>query len=220
MKPELIVMLTFNDKTVADAIEVFDTCKAGSAKFWGFKEAGLPIEKMKALCSSMKDADKTTFLEVVEYTEEKCLAGAQMAVDCGFDILMGTMYFDSVLKLANKNGLKYMPFVGEITGRPSVLGGTIEGMINQANALKEKGVYGIDLLGYRFTGDAVELNKRFVDKVDLPVCLAGSISSYQRLDEVKDANPWSYTIGSAFFDNKFEGTFHEQIEKVLAYMDK
>ena len=220
IKPELIVMLTYNDKTVENAIEVYQNAKHAPAEFWGFKEVGIPLESMKALYKEMHDDGKTTFLEVVEYTEEKCLEGARMAIECGVDILMGTMFFDSVLALAKENGLKYMPFVGEIVGRPSILGGTIDGIINEANQLKQKGVDGIDLLGYRFTGDAVQLNKRFVVEVDLPVCLAGSISSYQRLDEVKDAKPWAFTIGSAFFDNKFEGTFSKQIESVVAYINK
>lgn len=53
-----------------------------------------------------------------------------------------------------------------------------------------------------------------------PVCLAGSVSSYQRLDEVKDADSWTFTIGGAFFENKFDGTFAEQIDKVVDYMAK
>ena len=52
------------------------------------------------------------------------------------------------------------------------------------------------------------------------MCLAGSVSSYQRLDEVKDADSWTFTIGGAFFENKFDGTFAEQIDKVVDYMAK
>ena len=127
--PELVVMLTHNDQTVPDAVEVFEAAKNSKAKFWGFKEIGLPEEKMKILVDKMKAAGKTTFLEVVDYTEEGCVEGAKIGARCGFDILMGTLYFDSVKKVAEEAGMKYMPFVGEITGRPSVLGGTIEGMI-------------------------------------------------------------------------------------------
>lgn len=219
-RPELIVMLTHNDRTVQNAFEVFEACKDTKAKFWGFKEEGIPLDEMKKLCSYMKECGKTTFLEVVAYTEEECLIGAKMAVDCGFDFLMGTMYFDSIKEYCVANHLKYLPFVGKITGRPSLLEGSMEGMIEEANDLLKKGVYGFDLLGYRYTGDATELNKRFVAGVNAPVCLAGSISSYQRLDEVKAAAPWTYTIGSAFFDNKFDGTFAEQVDKVVDYMAK
>lgn len=214
----LIVMLTHNDKTVLDASAIFEQCKNSKAKFWGFKEKPLPLEEMKKLFAYMKECGKTTFLEVVEYTEKECLEGAKMAVECGCDILMGTIFFDSINEFCKKNNLKYMPFVGKIVDRPSILNGTIEGMIEEANSYLKKGVYGFDLLGYRYTGDAVELNKKFVSSVNAPVCIAGSVNSYKRLDELKDANPWAFTIGSAFFENKFDGTFSEQIDKVCDYM--
>ena len=51
-----------------------------------------------------------------------------------------------------------------------------------------------------------------------PVCIAGSINSYQRLDEIKVAAPWAFTIGGAFFENKFGGTFEEKINRVCEYM--
>lgn len=218
--PELIVMLTHHDRTVEDAYTIFDQCKDSQAKFWGFKEEALPLPQMKNLYAYMKEWGKTTVLEVVAYTEEKCLEGAKMAAECECDILMGTMFFDSVNEFCKKNKLKYMPFVGEIAGRPSILRGNVEEMIAEANRYLEKGVYGFDLLGYRYTGDALQLNKRFVSQVNAPVCIAGSVNSYQRLDEVKDANSWAFTIGGAFFENKFNGTFKEQINKVCEYMKK
>ena len=141
-----------------------------------------------------------------------------MAVECGCDILMGTVFSDAVNEYCKRHSLKYMPFVGKVSQRPSILEGSIEGMIDKANEYLEKGAYGIDLLGYRYTGNCVELNKTVVAKVDAPVCIAGSIDGYRRLDEVKDASPWAFTIGSAFFENKFEGSFCEQVNKVCDYI--
>ena len=169
--PELIAMLTHNDCTVENAYKIFVQCKNSKAKFWGFKEKPLPLSQMKELYAYMKKCGKTTFLEVVEYTEKKCLEGAKIALECGCDILMGTHFFDSVNEFCKKNNLKYMPFVGKVTGRPSVLEGTVEEMIDEANKYIEKGVYGIDLLGYRYTEDPVSLNKKFVSQVKAPVCI-------------------------------------------------
>lgn len=216
--PELIVMLTQNDRTVANAAEIFDQCRGSRAHMWGFKEEGLPPEEMRALFHAMKDHGMTTFLEVVTYTEPEGLAGAQLAVDCGCDVLMGTMYAPSIHALCQRHGVRYMPFVGQITGRPSVLEGTISQMVQEAKACLSLGVDGFDLLGYRYTGNAAELNRQFVAQVPAPVCLAGSINSYQRLDEVLEARPWAITIGSAFFENCFDGTFCQQIDRVCAYL--
>lgn len=214
----LIVMLTHNDETVNNAYEIFKKCKNSDAKFWGFKEKSLPIEQMKNLYKYMKECGKTTFLEVVEYTEKEGLEGAKLALECGCDILMGTVFFDSINEFCKKNNLRYMPFVGKVTERPSILEGEIDEIIKEANEYLKKGVYGFDLLGYRYTGNAVELNERFVLEVNAPVCIAGSVNGYERLDELKNINPWSFTIGSAFFENKFDGSFEEQINKVCEYV--
>ncbi len=218
--PKLIVMLTHNDRTVPNAAEIFEACKDTKAEYWGFKEDGLPLPEMKNLYARMKECGKTTFLEVVAYTEDECMEGARMAAECDVDILMGTTYADSINEFCKEHGIKYMPFVGQIKERPSVLYGTIEGMIEEAKSYLEKGVYGIDLLGYRYVGDAVLLNKEFVAHVPVPVCLAGSVNSYQRLDELKETGSWTFTIGGAFFENKFEGSFAEQIDKVCDYMEE
>ena len=218
--PELIVMLTHNDRTVADAAAVFEACKDSRARFWGFKEEPLPLDQMKELYAAMRDCGKTTFLEVVSYTEAEGLAGARMAAECGVDVLMGTMFSPSINELCQENGLKYFPFVGTITGRPSVLEGTLESMIAEAERALAAGVHGFDLLGYRYVGDAAALNKAFVAAVDAPVCLAGSINSYERLDEVKDAAPWAFTIGGAFFEHRFGDGIAEQIDRVCDYLSR
>lgn len=216
--PELVVMLTHNDLTIENAVEVFEQCKNSKAKYWGFKEEPLPLPQMKELFDYMRECGKVTGLEVVAYTEEECLAGAQMAVECGVDMLLGTLFFDSVNELCKQHDLKYLPFVGKVTQRPSILEGTLDEMVAEAERYLAAGAWGIDLLGYRYTGDAVELNREFVRRVNAPVCIAGSVNSYERLDELKDANPWSFTIGGAFFENRFDGTVAEQIDKVCDYM--
>lgn len=217
---ELIVMLTHNDLTVHNAYDIFDQCRNSRAKFWGFKEEPLPLEQMKKLFRYMKSCGKTTFLEVVAYSEKECMDGAKKAVECNCDFLLGTTFSDSINEFCRLNHIKYMPFVGIITGRPSVLEGTVEDMIQEAETYIAKGVYGIDLLGYRYTGDATRLNREFVANVNAPVCIAGSVNSYERLTELKSIAPWAFTIGGAFFENKFDGTFQEQINKVCEYVNR
>ncbi len=117
-----------------------------------------------------------------------------------------------------ENNIRYMPFVGEVVGRPSVLKGTIDGMIEEAKRWAEKGVYGFDLLAYRYEGDPSELIERFVKEVDAPVCIAGSVDRDARLDELRTVRPWGFTIGGAFFDHRFGDTFPQQIDKVISHM--
>ncbi len=217
-RPELIVMLTNNDFTVSNAIDIFETCKYSEAKFWGIKEKGLPLKQMKQLFKAFKQYGKTGVLEVVAYTEKECLNGAQMAAECGCEILLGTLFFDSVNSFCKEHNIKYMPFVGNVSNRPSILEGDIEKMKAQAFEYLNKGVYGIDLLSYRYKGDVVNLSKELVSKIDAPLCVAGSINSYERLDLIREISPMFYTVGSAFFEHRFGEEIFDQINNVCNYM--
>lgn len=217
--PKLIVMLTHHDYTVKNAKEIFEACKASRAQFWGMKEEPLPLAEMKSLYAHMKALGKTTVLEVVAYTEEEGLAGAETAAACGCDILMGTTYSPRIHAFCQAHQIKYMPFVGEVVGRPSVLKGSIDGMIREAKACLEQGVFGFDLLAYRYEGDPSELIRRFVREVPAPVCIAGSVDREARLEELRTVQPWGFTIGGAFFDGKFGGSIPQQIDKVVSYME-
>ena len=214
----LMVMLTHNDRTVPNAHALFDQCKHTQATLWGLKEKGLPLAQMKNLYAFMKQCGKTTVLEVVAYTEDACLAGAHMAVACGCDILIGTVFFDKVNAFCQRHRLKYMPFVGNVSGRPSVLEGDAQTMVREAETYLQKGVYGINLLGYRYAGNPLALCQRVLPRVNAPVCLAGGIDSYAKLDEVRALAPWAVTIGGAFFEARFGTTHPSQIDAVCAYI--
>ncbi len=221
MSPKLIIMLTYNDKTIKNAFEVFEGCKDLPVACWGFKDVGLPINQMKQLVKNMKNAKKKTFLEVVSYTEKECIEATKLAIECEFDYLMGTMFFQSVYDLLKDKPIKYMPFCGKISGSPSVLEGSIDEIIAHAKSIKEKNVYGLDLLAYRYTGDPEELAQKFIKEINLTVIIAGSIDSFEKLKKVKKLNPWGFTIGSAFFDKKFikGGSFKEQVESIVKYLE-
>ena len=214
-------MLTHNDQTVKNAIEVFDACKDLAVDFWGFKDVGLEKEKMAELIQHMKAAGKTTFLEVVTYTEEECMNGAKLAVELGFDYLMGTLFYDSVYAYLKEHEIKYLPFCGKVSGSPSVLEGSFEEIIKDANTMLEKGVDGIDLLAFRHEQGA-ELAREYCAKVDKPVVIAGSINSEARITFVNEIIPWAFTMGSALFTENFApgDGFRENLQEVIDYMNE
>ena len=218
--PELIVMLTYNDYTVENAYEVFESCKYSDVKYWGMKEKGIELEQMKQLFSTFKKYGKTGVLEVVAYTEQEGLHGAEIAAECNCDILLGTKFYDSINRFCKENNIKYMPFVGGVSGRPSVLSGNTEEIVMQASEYIKKGIYGIDLLSYRYNGDSVFLSEELVKRTDSHVCIAGSINSYERLDQIIDISPDYFTIGGAFFEHRFGQGICNQINEVYSYVHK
>lgn len=222
MKPEFILMLTYNDSTVKDALEIFRECKDAPVMHWGFKDVGLPPEEMKKLVQEMKAAGKTTYLEVVSLSEGEGLHGAELAVEAGFDVLMGTVFFDSILDFLKDKPIQYYPFPGHIYSHPSILDGSIEEIVAHARFLESKGVQGMDLLSYRYVGDAPLLLREVVKATSVPIVSAGSIESYKRLAEVWQAGAWGFTIGSALFDKKFvpDGSFLDNALAVCDWLEK
>jgi hypothetical protein len=223
MAPKLILMFTLNDITVSDAIDYFEQVKDLPIDYFGFKELGLPHNKMRELNKKIHDAGFKSFLEVVEYDENKILAPAKLAVDMEFDYLMGTVYYPSIWNIIDKK-IKYFPFCGKIYDRPSILDGTISEIVEDARRLETEGVDGFDLLSYRYKykNKVNKLVKALKDSVKIPIVSAGSINSFQRLEETIKQDVWGFTIGGAFFNKKFvpEGSYRDNIVSVLKKLGK
>ena len=222
LKPELIVMLTHQDRTVSNALELFERTKDYPIMHWGFKDVGLPAEEMKNVVKAMKDAGKTTFLEVVSLSEEEGLRGAQLAVELGFGILMGTVFFPSISEYLKNKPVQYYPFPGHVHSHPSILDGTIDEIVAHARQLEAHGVHGLDLLTYRYNGEASRLLKLVVEATNIPIVSAGSIATFERITEVWDSGAWGFTIGSAFFERQFvpDGSFEENVLAVCDWLGK
>lgn len=220
LKPELIVMLTHHDETVANALDLFQRTKDYPIQHWGFKDVGLSPREMGAIVAAMKDAGKITFLEVVSLSEDEGLQGARLAVELGFDILMGTVFYPSIGEYLRDKPVKYYPFPGHVHSHPSVLDGTIDDIVSHACQLEEYGVHGLDLLTYRYTGDASTLLSQVVQSTKIPIVSAGSIATFERIQEVWDSGAWGFTIGSAFFDQQFapDGSFEDNVLAVCNWL--
>ena len=222
LKPELIVMLTHQDRTVQDALQLFERTQDYPITHWGFKDVGLSPKEMQRVVTAMKAAEKNTFLEVVSLSEEEGLNGARMAVDLGFDVLMGTVFFPSIGEYLKDKAIKYYPFPGHIHSHPSILDGTIEEIVAHACELESYGADGLDLLTYRYAGDAAHLLKKVVKATQVPVVSAGSIATFERITEVWDSGAWGFTIGSAFFEKQFvpDGSFEENVLAVCNWLQQ
>jgi hypothetical protein len=221
MQSKIIIMLTHNDQTVKDALQVFEQCKDLPIDFWGFKDVGLPREEMKTLIDAMKAAGKTTFLEIVTYSEQECMNGAKLAVELGFDYLMGTLFFDNVYNYLKTQKIKYLPFCGTVSGSPSILEGSFDDIIADAQQMIDKGVDGIDLLAFRHKHGA-ELAREYCSRVKAPVVIAGSINNYERIEFINKINPWAFTMGSALFTANFvpNADFRTNLIAVIEYMNQ
>ncbi len=213
---EFIFMETYNDMTRSDAINVYKEIRDTKIKFIGFKDIGLPIGQLKELHSMMKNDRRTTFLEVVSASEKETIQSTKVALELGVDYLIGGTYIDSTLPLIKNKNIKYFPYVGKIVDHPCKLRGSIEEMVQDTKKVKEKAIPGINLLAYRYNGDVDKLIEK-VSSIGLPMIVAGSIDSYERVRKMKEMGIWAFTIGGAIFDKKFvsNGSLKDNINAVL-----
>lgn len=219
---EFIFFLTYNDVTVYNAIDVFEKRKNTGIKYVGFKDVGLPKEKLTELHERMKKAGMTTFLEVVSATEEDNLRSAKMGIELGVDNLIGGTYVRQTLPLLQDTNIKYFPYIGKVIGHPCLLRGTIEEITRDARTVENLGVSGIDLLAYRYDGIPEHLIRSVQEAVKIPLIIAGSINSLERVRKMTELDVWAFTIGSAIFDKKFvpSGTLSDQITAVLKEIER
>ena len=218
--PEFIFMLTRNDVTVEDAFEVYDEVRDAGLRYVGFKDVGLPFDRLKALTEAIHEGGQEVMLEVVSEEKEDELRSARAALDLGVDYLLGGTHAGEVTRMISGTGIRYCPFPGRIVGHPSLLRGSIEEISQSAGRLAAlDGMWGLDLLAYRYDGDVERLVRAVVESVEVPVIAAGSVDSEEKIRALADAGVWGFTVGSAIFEGRFahnSASTREQVETVLA----
>lgn len=211
-----ILMLTRNDITVQNAPEIFEEIKDTGVRHIGFKDIGLPMDKLKILVQKMKSKGMKTYLEVVSESEEANLRSVKSALDLGVDYIIGGTYVEQTLGLFRAHP-KYYPYIGKIIGHPCILRGAIDEIIEDGKRKEALGIDGINLLAYRYDGDVEKLISTLVKTVKIPIIVAGSIDSYERVRKMIQLSVAGFTIGGAILDKKFvpNGSLAEQVQGVL-----
>ncbi len=216
---EFLFMLTKNDSTVPDCLEVYDQVREAGLRWVGFKDIGGPVATLRELVRRIRADGRNVVLEIVSTDAAAELNSVRAGIDLGVDLLMGGTQPDAALPLVAGTGIRYFPFPGEIVGHPSVLRGTIDSIAESARALTARdGVDGLDLLAYRWQGDVPGLIREVVKRSSGPVVVAGSIVDADQIRIVTEAGAWGFTIGGAVFDRVLVpgGSIRDQVDWALA----
>jgi hypothetical protein len=217
---EFVFMLTKDDRTVADPLDVYAQIRGCGLRYAGFKDIGASVADLREVCARAHDDGLEVMLEVVSTTREDELASIATATKIGVDWVLGGTHPQDGLRVLDGADVRYCPFPGTVTGHPSVLLGEIEEIAQSARAITAlDGVYGLDLLAYRHpTADAAELTAAVVRAAAGPVIAAGSVASIGQIRALEAAGAWGFTIGGAIFDGRLPGgpSIAGQIRQVLA----
>jgi hypothetical protein len=218
---DFIFMLTRDDRTVEDALDVLDAIRPLGLRHIGFKDIGVTPALRQSLNRAIKEHGAISYLEMVGTTPETCLASARAAAEIGVDRLMGGSDADVVLEIIGHSGVRYYPFPGFPRGHPTVLDGGPDDIAAHCATFMRKGCAGVDLLAYRATEaeplELVRAARRALGEGRLIV--AGSVDQPARVRALAEAGADAITIGSAIFNGAFSprrGTLLSQLRDVLS----
>lgn len=217
---EFIFMLTRNDQTVADCLELCDLIRPLKLAHIGFKDVGVDLGTLHKLAGKIREMGASTYMEVVSTTRQACLESAKAAVALGVEHLLGGTEVDATLDVIRGTNIRYYPFPGKPAGHPTQLGGDAALVEAQCRDFMAKGCAGADLLAYRATEDdplrLVGAARRGLGNGRLIV--AGSIDSADRIAHVAKQGADAFTIGSAIFNGSYtpdKGSTLSQLADVI-----
>lgn len=216
---DFIFMLTRDDRTVTDCLEVLDTIEDLGITHIGFKDIGVAPETLTRLHARMKDMGATTYLEVVSTHRDQAVASVRTAAELGVDWLMGGTWIEETLDLLRGTSIGYLPFPGEPVGHPTRLAGDPDRIADDCRRAEAVGCAGVDLLAYRATdADPLDLVRAARAATTGRLVVAGSISSTEQIRALASAGADAFTVGSAAFDGSLQphaGTLRSQLAHVM-----
>lgn len=217
---EFIFMLTRDDVTVPNALDVLREVSDSGLRYIGFKDVGATPARQRELTAAAHEAGLEVMLEVVSTSASAELDSLRAALDAGVDWVLGGTHPDEGIGILIGSGVRYCPFPGQVAGHPSVLRGGVDEIAADAKALTGRpGVHGVDLLAYRHPEvDPVELTRAVAQAAGGPVIAAGSVAGADQIRDLARAGAWGFTIGSAIFDGLLPGApgIAAQVRQVLA----
>ena len=121
---DFIFMLTRDDQTVEDCLDVFETAREAGVKHMGFKDVGTERSTLAALNEAIKGSNAISYMEIVSTTNDATIDSARFAANIGVDRLLGGREAERILVMLDGTGIGYHPFAGQPRGHPTRLGGT------------------------------------------------------------------------------------------------
>ncbi|HUF86342.1 MAG TPA: hypothetical protein VMM59_03085 [Thermohalobaculum sp.] len=217
---DFILMLTREDRTVEDCLEVLELVRPLNLRHIGFKDVGVEMKTLRTLTERIKATGATAYIEVVSTTAELARRSIRAAAEIGVDRVTGGQEVDFALDLLGPAGIGYYPFPGRPAGHPTRLGGTAETIARDCRRMRAAGCAGVDLLAYRATeADPLDLVRAARAALDGGyLIVAGSIDSPERIGALAAAGADAFTIGTAIFNASFsptKGSICSQLEDVL-----
>ena len=211
-------MLTKDDMTVKNAVELYEEIRERGITRIGFKNVGVDYSVMKEIVERAGRHGLETYMEVVSTNKKEARDSFEAGLKLGIGNLIGSTYPAMMSFAVMRSGRKTrrFPFIGRVWGHPNNLSGNFSQFREDIDNLEWLGVEGIDLLAFRYDSDPYSLLRYVVGETKLPVIVAGSIDSVEKIRELKSIGVWGFTVGTAMIDREFSGgSIGEQVDIIL-----
>lgn len=200
---KMIVMLTKDDCTVANAVEILDSIAHTGIKHVGFKDVGIDVSEMKKLMRIIRTHDMKAYFETVQLTKEKTLSSVDLALELGADYLMGGKFAESVMPKLSGEKISYYPYIGNIHDHPCLMCGSLDYIKAELMRYEDLGVDGTTILAYRYQNGIEELLELYKKVARKPCIVAGDVDSIDKIRHLYEIQVEAFTIGTALFNCNF-----------------
>jgi hypothetical protein len=218
---DFVFMLTRNDATVGNALDLVERARPLGLRHIGFKDVGAEPSALVRLRRAIRDAGAEAWMEVVSTTREGELRSIALARELGVDWLMGGVHAQEGVRILERSAIRYLPFAGKPNGHPTRLGGSAAEVEAHCQDFARRGCAGVDILAYRATEaeplDLIAACRRGIGAGG-KVVVAGSVDSPGRVAAIRAAGADAFTIGAAIIDGAYApgaGPIEAQLRAVL-----
>ncbi|WP_338778203.1 hypothetical protein [Streptomyces sp. DG1A-41] len=199
MELNFVLMLTEQDRTIPDAVDVYQKLSVDELRLIAFKDVGTDPHMARDLTDAAHADGRSVLLELADTSDAGQEAGCRLALDLGVDQVIGTWRPGAAAAFAGNDSIAYWPFVGALSGSPLVLDSSPDELAAEAQRLSATdGVAGVVLMPYRQTSfDPVLLMERTASAATVPLLIAGGVRDAAQITDIAAAGAWGFTMGGA-----------------------
>jgi hypothetical protein len=194
-----VLMLTEQDRTIPDAVDVYEKLSVDELRLIAFKDVGTDPHMARDLTEAAHADGRSVLLELADTSDAGQEIGCRLALDLGVDRVVGTWRPSAAAAFAGNDSIEYWPFAGALSGSPLVLDSSPDELAAEAQRLSATdGVAGVVLMPYRQTSyDPVLLMKRTASAANVPLLIAGGVRDAAQITDIAAAGAWGFTMGGA-----------------------
>ncbi|GGV80408.1 4-hydroxythreonine-4-phosphate dehydrogenase [Streptomyces gelaticus] len=199
MALNFVLMLTEKDRTIPDAVDVYEKLSVDELRIIAFKDVDTDPHMARDLTEAAHADGRSVLLELADTSEAGQERGCQLALDLGVDRVVGTWRPSAAEAFAGSGKPEYWPFVGSMSGNPLVLDSSPDELAAEAERLSAThGVAGLVLMPYRQNSyDPVLLMERTAAAATVPFLIAGGVRDAAQITDIAAAGAWGFTMGGA-----------------------